>query len=218
MLNHNTTQKIINFNCLFEMQHSYDADLPITEEYVPVISEHHTQSLMMNQYAVDILYNQHGINDELIEHYQIGLYHHPESQRDCITIPLYQNSDLVGFYYKTVSNFDANVNSWGCGHAPRIYNLDNCCHGKVIYLFDDPLKAISMAPVLHGHILAVATGFMLSSLEVTSIMKKSPSQLIVCCEFSTPEFTKFRIISQFKPNGIEVLFETDIEDVTYGKA
>ncbi len=147
-------------------------------------------------------------------------HHRHGALSGCITVPVYQGRDLVGFYSESIRSYHCMIKSgyWACGGAPRIFNLDKVHEKTVFYIFDNPLRGISMMPVLSDSVLGVVSGFNLLSSEIDCIASKRPEKIVICYSNYLPKHIKTRLERQFKKYNIPIHFEAEIDEFIYGRA
>lgn len=91
-----------------------------------------------------------------------------EAFRGCITVPIFQNSEVVGFYAERVERprRDARKYYWAPSQLPCVFNLDNVVGTDVVYLCQSPLIAIQMRAALSNNVIATDRMFNLQEADL----------------------------------------------------
>jgi len=135
-----------------------------------------------------------------------------------VTVPIYQDDELVGYYCEAVpvDGYYCGQGSWACTNGSNVFNLDNCSNQSTLYVFENPLKAISMMPVLNGGVIAAESS--LNQNDLIAISNQGVTHLVICHGHDLPSAMKAQIALPFMMLGFQVSFEQDIEEVVYGTA
>ncbi|WP_289096990.1 hypothetical protein [uncultured Pseudoalteromonas sp.] len=127
-----------------------------------------------------------------------------EAFRGCVTVPVFWQNEIVGYYGERIERAQRGAPSYywhPIGHL-AVFNLDNVSSNDVLYFCQSPLIAIQMMKALDGKVIATDPHYTLQRSDIESLVAMGVKELCFVKSAEVSPITLMQLSKQLAACGI----------------